>query len=94
MGGSKVVTDIESTEISTKTIIVATNTKFHIQKLFENMPITQYDAPVKKRGRKKREEIDVVKVEQNIPKGSIICLKYRENFRGSPLKKKKNYDNK
>ena len=80
MSSSKIVSDIESTQISTKTIIVATNAKFQIEKLFENIPITPYDPPIKKRGRKKREAVDVVKKEQNIPPGSVICLKYMGKF--------------
>ena len=82
------IVSIEEAKISTKTIVAATNTKFNIYKIFKKLPITPFSLPEKKRGRKRREELDKQVVYQQIPKGSIIYTKYEQESRGTPLKKK------
>lgn len=75
-------------EISTMTIIGVTNWNLNIEKLFENLNITEYLVIPKKRGRKKKE----IKEDPNrhIKDGDIITLKYKDKIKGVDLKNKKN----
>lgn len=79
--------DFRDIPISTRTIIVSTNTTMKIQQLYENLPITPYNIVEKKRGRKKKDFID--SIQNNIDDGSIISIKYQGGIRGVDLKKKK-----
>jgi TATA-box binding protein (TBP) (component of TFIID and TFIIIB) len=77
--------------VSTKTIIGYSNLNVDILELYNNLPIKEYIQKEKKRGRKKKEvEEDPNK---NIPNGSIITLKFEDNFRGVNLKKTKRSKN-
>ncbi len=73
--------------ISTRTIIVSTNTNINIENLYENLPITQYTVIRKKRGRKKKDVIE--DINNSVPSGSIISVKYQDKLRGVELKPKK-----
>lgn len=73
--------------ISTRTIIVSTNTTIHIENMFNKLPITPYKIVEKKRGRKKKDFID--SIQNEIDDGSIVSIKYQGNIRGVDLKKKK-----
>jgi TATA-box binding protein (TBP) (component of TFIID and TFIIIB) len=73
--------------ISTRTIIVATNTMINIETLYENLPITEYTVIRKKRGRKKKDMIE--DINNMVPSGSIISIKYKDQLRGVELKRKK-----
>jgi TATA-box binding protein (TBP) (component of TFIID and TFIIIB) len=75
-------------KVSTKTFIAVTNLEIDIRKLFDSLPITEYQIVPKKRGRKKK--IAVIDPNKNIPIGSIITLDYEGNIRGVDIKKKKN----
>lgn len=77
----------EDIEVSTKTIIAMSNLKINIEKLFEHLPITPYVIVPKKRGRKRKEAIEIHNNE--ILSGSIVTLKYMDNLRGVDLKKRK-----
>lgn len=72
--------------VSTKTFIVKTNLVIDLKQLFECIPVTEYKTPPKKRGRKKKmfEEIN-----QHIPHGSIITMKYENQIKGVDLKIRK-----
>ena len=74
--------------ISTRTIIVTTGVEMQITSLFNHLPVTPYKIEEKKRGRKKKDVINN-HIENNIPEGSIISLKYQDKIRGVELKKKK-----
>ena len=73
--------------ISTRTIIVSTNTNINIENLYENLPITPYTVVRKKRGRKKKDVIE--DINNSVPSGSIISVKYQDRLRGVELKPKK-----
>ena len=73
--------------ISTRTIIVATNTLINIENLYTNLPITEYTVIRKKRGRKKKDMIE--NINNTVPNGSIVSIKYQDKIRGVELKVKK-----
>lgn len=73
--------------ISTRTIIVSTNTNIHIENLYNSLPITEYTVIKKKRGRKKKNVIE--NINNTVPSGSIVSVKYQDNIRGVELKPKK-----
>jgi TATA-box binding protein (TBP) (component of TFIID and TFIIIB) len=77
----------EDIEVSTKTIIAMSNLKINIEKLFEHLPITPYIIVPKKRGRKRKEAVEIHNNE--ISSGSIVTLKYMQGLRGVDLKKRK-----
>lgn len=74
-------------KVSTKTVIIYTNLKLKIDKIYKNLPITEYEVVKKKRGRKKKGNEEVPP--PVIPDGSIVTLKYENEFRGVLLKDKK-----
>jgi hypothetical protein len=74
-------------KVSTKTVIIYTNLKLKIDKIYKNLPITEYEVVKKKRGRKKKGNEEAVP--QVIPEGSIVTLKYENEVRGVLLKEKK-----
>jgi TATA-box binding protein (TBP) (component of TFIID and TFIIIB) len=73
--------------VSTKTFIVNTNISINIRELFNILPITEYIVIPKKRGRKKK--TNVQDPNKNIKNGSIITLDLENNIRGVLLKKRK-----
>jgi TATA-box binding protein (TBP) (component of TFIID and TFIIIB) len=73
--------------ISTRTIIVSTNTTIKIEDMYNNLPITPYEVIEKKRGRKKKDYIK--QIQNTVENGSIISVKYQGDVRGVELKKKK-----
>lgn len=73
--------------ISTRTIIVSTNTLLNIEEMYKNLPITEYQVIEKKRGRKKKNFVE--HIQNNVPDGSIISVKYQGDIRGVELKKRK-----
>ena len=80
-------TNFKDIPISTRTIIVSTNTNINIENLYENLPITPYTVVRKKRGRKKKDVIE--DINNSVPSGSIISVKYQDKLRGVELKPKK-----
>jgi TATA-box binding protein (TBP) (component of TFIID and TFIIIB) len=82
----------EDVPVSTKTFIVTTNLTLDIKKLHEFLPITEYMFVPKKRGRKKKNNLQ--DPNRNIPDGSIITLDLANKIRGVILKKKKKKDGK
>ena len=73
--------------ISTRTIIVSSNTIINIENLFKNLPITEYKVVKKKRGRKKKNLVE--SINNTVESGSIISIKYQDELRGVELKPKK-----
>lgn len=73
--------------ISTRTIIVSTDTMIKIEDMYKNLPITPYQVLEKKRGRKKKNYIQ--QIQNTVEDGSIISVKYQGELRGVELKKKK-----
>jgi hypothetical protein len=77
----------EEIAISTKTVIGISNLKINLEKFYNYMPITDYTPPQKKRGRKRRIQIETTS--NNIPFGSIISIQRKKEVRGAILKTKK-----
>ena len=79
----------ENIKVSTKTFIAMTNLIIDLKKLFDFLPITEYKAVPKKRGRKKKTgDIDEVTI---IKDGSIVTMKYENKYKGVNLKQKKSH---
>jgi TATA-box binding protein (TBP) (component of TFIID and TFIIIB) len=85
-GKDLVFPEFDDNKVSTKTIIAVTNLKLNIKNVFDCLPITTINVPLKKRGRKKKSETSAP--EEYIPDGSIITLKIEDKLRGVDLKKK------
>jgi len=77
----------EDIKVSTKTFTANTNLVFDLEKIYNNIPITDYTITQKKRGRKKKDFVPAEK--QVIAFGSIITLKYEGNIKGVELKPSK-----
>ena len=79
--------EFKNIEVSTKTIIGVSNINIDIENLFNKLPITSYHVIPKRRGRKKKADLqDNI---NNLEQGSIITLKYQGDIRGVDLKAKK-----
>jgi hypothetical protein len=72
--------------ISTKTVIAITNIKIDLDKLFNLVPITDYEPIKKRRGRRKRMTIEAAP--QVLPYGSIVLVQRRRDSRGVSVKNK------
>ncbi len=72
--------------ISTKTVIAITNLKIDLDKLFNLIPITDYEPVKKRRGRRKRLVIE--NTPTVLPYGSIILVQRRRDSRGVSVKNK------
>ena len=83
---------MENIPVSTKTFIVMTNLVLDLRKLYDNLPITEYNFIPKKRGRKKK--IIDSDVNSYVPDGSIVTMKYENKFKGIDLKPKKSHKKK
>jgi len=82
----------EDIKVSTKTFIIHTNTLLDLKKLFDSLETTEYNFIVKKRGRKKKN--DVEESSTYLDDGSIITLKFEKELKGIDLKVKKNQNKK
>jgi TATA-box binding protein (TBP) (component of TFIID and TFIIIB) len=72
--------------VSTKTYTATTNLVIDIKTLFENLPVTPYQLPPKKRARKPAPNEQKLSEPPTIPpKGSIISLKFEGQLRGVDL---------
>ena len=83
---------MENIPVSTKTFIVMTNLVLDLRKLYDNLPITEYNFIPKKRGRKKK----IIDSDANsyVPDGSIVTMKYENKCKGIDLKPKKSHKKK
>jgi|UniRef100_A0A6C0CZH0 TATA-box binding protein (TBP) (component of TFIID and TFIIIB) len=79
--------EFDDIKVSTKTFTAMTNLCIDLKKLFNFLPVIEYNVVPKRRGRKKKNEKNDTNLE--IPQGSIITLKYEDGLRGVDLKKKK-----
>jgi TATA-box binding protein (TBP) (component of TFIID and TFIIIB) len=77
----------EDIPVSTKTFIIVTNVCFNMNKLYEQLPITNYTVVPKKRGRKRK----ILNIDPNkdIADGSIITIDDGVKLKGVRLKAKK-----
>ena len=75
-------------KVSTKTIIGVSDLTIPINELYKVLPVKKYIVIQKKRGRQKK----VYREDPNkdLEEGSIITLKYQDEFRGVDLNAKKN----
>ena len=87
-GSIKVFEDIG---ISTKTVIAITNMIIDLDLLYTYIPIVDFIPQEKKRGRKKR--INIETPVHKLPFGSIIMIQKRKDFRGTILKTKSKKSN-
>lgn len=77
------VPKFEDLNVSTRTVMVYSNMVFDLPFLFDNIPITDVDAPLTK----KQKNIDKKRIVA--PYGSIFSLHFRNQIRGLDLRKKK-----
>ena len=87
-GSIKVFEDIG---ISTKTVIAITNMIIDLDLLYTYIPIVDFIPQEKKRGRKKR--INIETPVHKLPFGSIIMIQKRKDYRGTILKTKSKKSN-
>lgn len=79
----------EDIQVSTKTFIVMTNLIINLEKTFEFLPTTEYTVIPKKRGRKKKSEVN--DPNRDLPEGSIITIKFENQIKGVDLKQRKSH---
>ena len=84
--GSANFKKFQDLDVTTLTIIAVSNLNININKLFKYLPVTEYILVQKRRGRKKKTEHR--DPNEHIQNGSIICLQYGSQVRGTVLKKK------
>jgi hypothetical protein len=77
----------EDIPVSTKTFVVKTNMIIDLQKIFDILPVCEYVALHKKRGRKKKGV--PLNTNDNLQDGSIISIDFFGKIKGTILKKKK-----
>ena len=80
------IKSFEEIEVSTKTVIAVTNLSIDLDRFFTYVPITDYIPTPKRRGRKKR--INVQPPVPTLPKGSVVLAQKQRQFRGSYTKSK------
>jgi hypothetical protein len=80
------VKTFEEIGISTKTVIGISNLKIDLEKFYKYMPITDFEAEKKKRGRKRKVIIPINT--NNLPFGSINFVQIKRESRGTPSKVK------
>lgn len=73
--------------VSTRTAIVVTNLFIDLNKLFEYCPIAEFEPVMKRRGRKKR--VNIERPTAKLPFGSVVNVQYECKVRGTLLKPKK-----
>lgn len=84
----KLIDSYDKLKVSTMTYIANTNILIRdSKKLFDSLPITNYEIKEKKRGRKKK-TIDPV-IENNLSPGDIVFLEYETHKKGVQVKKKR-----
>lgn len=86
-GDDLVFPRFDDIKVSTRTFIAMTNLTLDLKKMFDFLPITDYQVVPKRRGRKKKSV--QINPNQGISSGSIITLKFEDKLRGVDLKKKK-----
>ncbi len=74
-------------QISTQTIIGISNIEINIEKLFHKFEVTPYTIIEKRRGRKRKNDIE--QKPEILSNGSIITIKYGDIIRGVDTKKRK-----
>jgi TATA-box binding protein (TBP) (component of TFIID and TFIIIB) len=73
--------------VSTRTAIVVTNLFIDLNKLFDYCPIAEFEPVMKRRGRKKR--VNIERPTAILPFGSVVNVQYECKVRGTLLKPKK-----
>ena len=81
------ITKFDDITVSTKTFTTYSNINIDIAKLFNVIPITPYKIEQKKRGRKKKDTIQVK--QPTLEYGSVVTVKYQDKLRGVDLKQSK-----
>lgn len=80
----------DQVNIYVKTAVVLTNIRIDTEKYFELVPITYYEPPVKRRGRKRNGMPEPEPVQLEV--GSCVFVQKRRETRGTPIKKRKDKD--
>jgi len=86
MNKKLVFPNFEDIKVSTKTYTSISNIEIDINKLFDSIVTTSYIVQPKKRGRKKKGAH--VDLNQDVPYGSIVTVKYEGQIKGVELKPK------
>lgn len=77
--------NFEDIKVSTKTYVASTNINIDLKKLFEIIEITPYTVKKKKRGRRKKTEIEE-DYNNELKEGSIVTSKWEGFVKGCELK--------
>lgn len=80
-------TKFDDIKISTQTIIGISNLTINTEKLFNKFQIVPYKIIEKRRGRKKKSEVE--QVQETLDDGSIITVKFGDTIRGVDTKQYK-----
>lgn len=81
------VPNFEDIKISTQTIIGISNLTINTEKLFRKFIVTPYKVVEKRRGRKKKDDINIEP--EILPNGNIITIKFGDLIRGVDINQKK-----
>jgi hypothetical protein len=81
------IKEFDDIKISTQTIIGISNLNINIEKLFHVFRISPYRVIEKRRGRKRKDEVDPVP--EILPTGSIVAVKFGDAIRGVDTKQRK-----
>lgn len=80
--------NFEDIEVSTKTYIASTNINIDLKKLFDKIQITPYKVIKKKRGRRKKTDVEE-DYNNELKEGSIVTSKWEGFVKGVELKTQK-----
>lgn len=78
----------EDNKVSTNTFVMVSNLKFDIDKIFDEISLTDFSPIYKRRGRKRKDEHIITP--PFLPDGSIVSLSFKGKKRGISMKKKIN----
>lgn len=81
------IPDFDKLDYTTKTLVAYSNMNINLEKSFEYLPVIDYIVQQKKRGRKNKNIIE--NLNEGIPVGSIISIRFNGKLRGVNLKKEK-----
>jgi hypothetical protein len=88
---SGILRTFEDMGVSTKTVIAVTNIRINLDLFYNYVPIVDFIPQEKRRGRKKKINIEVPVYK--LPFGSIVMIQRRRDFRGTVVKTKSRKNN-
>lgn len=81
-------TSFKDIKVSTQTVIASTNLTINTDVLFMSLPVSNYSVSEKRRGRKRKADVQVKP--DILEDGCIITIKYGDKMRGVDVKQRKN----